>query len=96
MRARLKPGVCQKGELSFVAEPRVTFAFLLFFGLPPSYKAASNTPPNIKIKAVTICSPLFISKKSLVGVQRLICSPKDARRSGLARSEIAAAQGASQ
>jgi hypothetical protein len=26
-------------------------------------KAASNTPPNIKIKVVTICSPIFISKK---------------------------------
>jgi hypothetical protein len=29
-------------------------------------KAASNTPPNIKIKVVTICSPISISKKSLV------------------------------
>jgi hypothetical protein len=44
-------------------------------------KAASNTPPNIKIKVVTICSPFFISKKSLVGVQRLICSPKTRRGS---------------
>jgi hypothetical protein len=33
-------------------------------------KAASNTPPNIKIKVVTICSPISISKKSLFGVQR--------------------------
>lgn len=42
-------------------------------------KAASNTPPNIKIKVVTICSPISISKKSLVGVQLLICSPKTRR-----------------
>ena len=28
-------------------------------------KAASNTPPNIKIKVVTICSPISISKKRL-------------------------------
>ena len=40
-------------------------------------KAASNTPPSVKIKIVTICSPNSISKKSLVGVQRIICSPKD-------------------
>ena len=40
-------------------------------------KAASNTPPSVKIKIVTICSPNSISRKSLVGVQRLICSPKD-------------------
>ena len=25
-------------DFNFVAEPRVTFAFLLFFGLPPSYQ----------------------------------------------------------
>ena len=31
-------------------------------------KATSNTPPNIKIKVVTICSPASIMKKSLVGV----------------------------
>lgn len=30
--------------------------------------AASNTPPNIKIKVVTICSPASIRKRSLVGV----------------------------
>jgi hypothetical protein len=33
-------------------------------------KAANNTPPNIKIKVVTIFSAIFSSKKSLVGVQR--------------------------
>jgi hypothetical protein len=26
-------------------------------------KAASNTPPNIKIKVVTICSPLYYFKE---------------------------------
>jgi len=31
-------------------------------------KAASNTPPNIKIKVVTICSPASVAKKNLVGV----------------------------
>jgi hypothetical protein len=31
-------------------------------------KAASNTPPNIKIKVVTICSPISISKEKAVGV----------------------------
>jgi hypothetical protein len=29
---------------------------------------------------VTICSPISISKKSLVGVQRLICSPKPCQK----------------
>jgi hypothetical protein len=43
-------------------------------------KAASNTPPNIKIKVVTICSPISISKKSLVGVQRLIAHQREARQ----------------
>jgi hypothetical protein len=41
-------------------------------------KAASNTPPNIKIKVVTICSAISISKKSLIGVQRLICPVSNA------------------
>jgi hypothetical protein len=43
-------------------------------------KAASNTPPNIKIKVVTICSPLSISKKSLVGASAANLLTKDEAR----------------
>ena len=31
-------------------------------------KAASNTPPNIRITVVTICWPASVTKRSLVGV----------------------------
>jgi hypothetical protein len=45
--------------------------------------AASNTPPSVKIKVVTICSPISISKERLVGVQRLICSSKTSAQMAL-------------
>ncbi len=57
-------------------------------------KAASSTPPNIKIKVVTICSPISISKNSLFRIQRLICSPKTRR--GICRQTSPTARSAAE
>jgi hypothetical protein len=42
-------------------------------------KAASSTPPNIRIKVVIICSPISTSKIKVARVQQPICSPKTRR-----------------
>ena len=42
-------------------------------------KAASSTPPNIRIKVVIICSPISTSKIKVARVQQTICSPKTRR-----------------